>query len=668
MHRILLIFMKCLDRATKTSLASLFFLLAAASAHATIRYEISLAHPEQHLFHVTVRIPVNPVSSDVTVAMPAWTALYQVRDFAYRLRDLHVIPPNGGVTPGPTAGGAPSPQPNAAAGSLPTNGGASLLPMNGGGLKCVPRKLDKQTWRIGAVSSCALTQQSQAAPMLTLQYAIEWDDPGPFSSQLDSDHAFLNFAEVLLYLPDRRAEDVAVRFDDVPASWRAIAELPAPVFFLMPNPSANTVPNSFAAASYDALTDAPVEISKFDELQFDNDGAHFRVAVDAGNTVNGNAAPWDKPALEESLRRITHYELRLMGGSPFKEYTFLFHIGPYAHVGGGGMEHSNSTAIAAPTTQAAVEIAAHEFFHAWNVKRIRPQTLEPVDYTKEQFTRALWFAEGVTSAYASYTLERTGIWSKERFYSDLADQISDLESRPARKWQSAEESSLDAWFEKYGAYNAPDRSVSYYDKGQLLGVLLDLAIRDATDNHKSLDDVLRRMNVEYAQAGKYYDDSAAIRAVVEEVAGKSFEEFFSRYVSGTDDIPYDKFFSIAGLQLNLQSVPSADLGFEESSPFEHAPVVSAVESGGPAEAAGLHEGDVVSSVNGKSVASGGQGLLENAQGGSPLRLRIDRDGEALEVDYTVGTHNEVRAAISESHSADQRQRRIREGVLRSSTD
>jgi predicted metalloprotease with PDZ domain len=651
-HRFPRSFMKFLCRATKASLAALFCLLAAASAHATIRYEISLAHPEQHLFHVTMQIPVNTASSDVTVAMPAWTALYQVRDFAYRLRDLRVVPPaTGGVAPVPTGGGAVSPL---------SNDGAS---------KCVPRKLDKQTWRISAASSCALAQQSQAAPTLTLQYAIEWDDPGPFSSQLDSDHAFLNFAEVLLYLPDRRAEDATVQFTSVPASWRAIAELP-----LAPASSGSGAPTSFAAASYDALVDAPVEISKFDELQFDNDGAHFRVAVDAGNSAsagasgNTSAASWNKSALDEALRRITHYELRLMGGPPFKEYTFLFHIGPYALVGGGGMEHSNSTAIAAPSTEAAIEIAAHEFFHAWNVKRIRPQTLEPVDYTKEQYTRALWFAEGVTSAYASYTLERTGLWSKDRFYSDLADQISDLESRPARKWQSAEESSLDAWFEKYGAYNAPDRSISYYDKGQLLGVLLDLEIRDATGNRKSLDDVLRRMNVEYAQAGKYYDDSAGIRAVIEEVAGKSFEEFFRRYVAGTDDIPYDKFFSIAGLELNLQSVPSADLGFEESAPFEHAPVVSAVESGGPAEAAGLREGDVVSSVNGKSVASGGQGILESAQAGSPLRLRVDRDGEALEVDYTVGTHNEVRAAISESHNADQRQRRIREGLLHGTTD
>jgi predicted metalloprotease with PDZ domain len=200
--------------------------------------------------------------------------------------------------------------------------------------------------------------------------------------------------------------------------------------------------------------------------------------------------------------------------------------------------------------EAAAAIAAHEFFHVWNVKRIRPRTLEPVDYTKEQYTRALWFAEGVTSCYASFALERSGLWSKKQFYDDLALQIGDLQSRAAHTRQSAEESSLDAWLEKYDAYNAPDRSISYYDKGQILGMLLDLAIRDATDNRKSLDDVLRRMNEEYAKKGKFYDDSDGIRVAVEEVAGKSFEDFFGRYVSGIAEIPYNTFLAMAGLELN----------------------------------------------------------------------------------------------------------------------
>jgi predicted metalloprotease with PDZ domain len=273
---------------------------------------------------------------------------------------------------------------------------------------------------------------------------------------------------------------------------------------------------------------------------------------------------WKRVQLEDGLKRITQYELQLMGGAPFDtpqhEYTFIFHIGPDDEVDGGGMEHANSTAIAMSSVDSAIPIAAHEFFHAWNVKRIRPQSLEPVNYTKEQHTRSLWFAEGVTSAYASFALVRTRLWTKYQFYSDLASQIGQLEARPARAWQSAEESSFDAWFEKYDGYNEPDRSISYYNKGQILGVMLDLAIRDATDNHKSLDDVFRLMNAEYAQQGKFYNDDEGIRAAVEEVAGKSFQDFFRHYVAGTVEIPYNDFLGFAGLQVKASASDEDGLG------------------------------------------------------------------------------------------------------------
>jgi len=484
-------------------LAILVFLLAARPSSATIRYQVSLAHPERHIFDVQMTIP-HPANGTI-VALPAWNALYQVRDFAYRVRNVRAV------------------------------GSAS------GNVKYAMRKLDKQTWTIEYPPADQASGQPQD---ILIEYSIEWDDPGPFSTELNPHHAFINLAEILMYVPDRRSEEAIVAFAGEPAEWKVAAELRS-------TPVANGA-DTFTAASYDALVDAPVEVGKFDEFAFDNDGAHFRVVVDAAN--------WNRENLEKALRKITDYELHLMGGPPFEEYTFFVHIGSYASVGGGGMEHANSTAIAAASVDGAIAIAAHEFFHVWNVKRIRPQSLEPVDYTKEQYTRALWFAEGVTNTYAAYTLERTGLYSKSQFYANLAAQIGAVESRPAHEWQSVEESSLDAWFEKYDGYNLPDRSISYYDKGQIVGVLLDLAIRDATDDHKSLDDVLRRMDDEYARQGKFYNDSEGIRAVVEEVAGKSFEDFFRRYVSGVDPIPYNDFLAIAGLQLKTDGAQGTDLG------------------------------------------------------------------------------------------------------------
>jgi predicted metalloprotease with PDZ domain len=483
-------------------LGALSFALA-PPASATIRYEVSLSQPANHIFHVRMEIP--HVATGETIAMPAWNTLYQIRDFAYRVRDVEV--------------------------ERVSNAGAA-------GHFAIARKLDKQDWSLDTATDGSRIAGSGTEDVIT--YAIEWNTPGPFDSQLNAHHAFINLAEILMYLPDRRKENTEVDFEDVPPGWQVTAEL-----------SHGPKEDSFTALSYDALVDAPVEAGNFDEFEFNNDGAHFRAVVDSSD--------WQKGLLRDALQRITGYELKLMGGPPFREYTFIFHIGPYADAGGGGMEHMNSTAIADASTSGAAAIAAHEFFHVWNVKRIRPQTLQPVDYSKEQYTRALWFAEGVTNTYSSYTLERTGLWSRDQFYADLASQIADLESRPARKWQSAEESSLDAWFEKYDAYNQPSRSISYYVKGQILGVMLDLAIRDATDDRKSLDDVMRRMNDEYAKAGRYYDDSAGVLRAVNEVSGKNFGKFFRRYVAGTEEIPYDHFLGIAGLELQLDTAPDGTL-------------------------------------------------------------------------------------------------------------
>jgi predicted metalloprotease with PDZ domain len=588
----------------RTILIASLVLFLAGSAQATIRYEISLAHREDH--SLLVKMTFTAANRDVVAALPAWNALYQVRDFAYRVQSPElVLTSEKGLPTGHTA-----------------------------------EKLDKQTWLL-----CRCSSPDGFQTAVSFSYRIQWDDPGPFHTQLNNHHAFLNFAEVLTYLPDRRAEDVEVTFIAVPPDWRVIAELPAG-----PNP------NSFTAPSYDALVDAPVEAGKFEEFDFDSGGAHFRVAVDAKE--------WKKSALEDSLRRITGYELKLMDGPPFKEYTFIFHIGSYSEAGGGGMEHANSTAISSSSQEGALAIAAHEFFHAWNVKRIRPQSLEPVDYTKEQYTRALWFAEGITSTYGSYALERSGIWTKDQFLNDLAEQVCTLDSRPARFWQSVEESSFDTWFDKYDAYNRPERSISYYNKGQILGVILDLSIRDATDNHKSLDDVMRRMNDEYAKQGKFYNDSEGVRAFVEEVSGKNYEQFFRNYISGLTEIPYNDYLSVAGLQLKKETHVSADLGFWPG----RAPAgisVSAVEPGSNADAAGIQVGDILVKLNDQDIS---RSLIRSLSPGQSVKLRIRRNGEEREFSYALGSREDNRCAISESPGASVRQLRIREGLIRGTTN
>ncbi|MGB8850098.1 MAG: PDZ domain-containing protein [Candidatus Acidiferrales bacterium] len=599
-----------IPKLSRPILLIVFLLLVPHATRATIRYRISLAHSEEHLFHVTVQISKAPLGT--VVAIPAWNALYEIRDFGYRVRNVEACVVHGEGQHAERIG---------------------------------VRKLDKQTWQLGEPGAAA----SGSDGNLSISYTIEWDDPGPFDSQLNAQHAFVNFAEVLMYLPDRRAEESVVQFIDVPAGWKIAAQLPA-----------GPAPNEFVAQSYDLLVDAPAEAGKFDSFTFADAGAHFRVVVDGKS--------WDRFGLEEGLHKIVAYELRLMGGAPYAEYTFFLHIGPYTEVGGGGMEHANCTAIGGASQPEILQIAAHEFFHAWNVKRIRPQTLQPVDYTKEQWTRALWFAEGVTSTYGSFALLRSGIWNKGQFYSDLAEEIRRLQNRPAHSWQSAEESSLDTWLDKYTAYNSPQRSISYYNKGQILGDLLDLAIRDATDNRKSLDDVMRTMNSEFAMRGRYYNDSADIRATVEQISGKSFDDFFRRYVSGVDEIPYDEFLSAAGLHLKETPRTEAGLGFSRSRGTGGNWLVARVESGSDAEKAGLRDGDEVLAIDGEKPPRNLDGWLRGHAPGDTVTLRVRREGQERNVPIVLGSHEIQDSSVDEIENANPRQLRIRDGFLHGTTD
>lgn len=592
-------------------LGLLLTLSCAPAAPATITYRISLEHPEQHVFHVTM--VVRNVTGDLTVQIPAWTALYQIRDFSHHVQQVEAFTETGG--------------------SLTENAKSLRI-----------EKIDKQTWRVAGDSSRSRD--------VTIRYATYWDDPGPFGTQLSASHAFINPAMILMYAPNRRGEDALVNFANVPGGWRWISS--APVLVQRVGPVQIT---SIVVSSYEQLTDSPIEIGKFEEFALP-DLPDIRVIVHGDN--------WDKERMQDELTKICRYEVALMGGAPFKNYTFLYHIGRAAAGGGGGMEHADSTAISIPSDQFLANVSAHEFFHLWNVKRIRPASLDPVDYTKEQYTRALWFAEGVTSTYASYTLERTGIWKKQQFYDDLAGQISELERRPANRWQSAEQSSLDTWLEKYALYNQPDFSVSYYTKGQILGVLLDLLIRDRTDGARSLDDMMRAMNTEFAKRNKPYRDSLDIRLAAEQVAGGSFEDFFARYVAGAEPLPYEQTLGLAGLELHKTERKRPVLGFYYERDGAGNYFVRDVDPGSGAAGVGLQPNDVILSWNGGEPPRRAERWLREHQAGETLRLKVRRAGNEQELQIRLGEASELYFQIAESAQATEKARRIREGWLRDS--
>ncbi len=391
------------------------------------------------------------------------------------------------------------------------------------GAKEALTRVDLYTWRSGA----------RPCVSLALRYVVNVTGPPPFSSALDGTHAFLNFATLLFYLPNERGRAVRVRLL-VPAEWKVASLLEEGA-------------DGFAAANYDLLADSPVEAGQFQDYSYSQSGATYRVVVHA------DAKDYSADRLLASLSRITATETALMRDVPFARYTFILHFP--REEGGGGMEHRNGTAITVRAGQlrehleALEDTAAHEFFHLWNVKRIRPQRLEPIDYIQGNDTRDLWFCEGVTSTYGALVLLRAGLISRQTFYGRLGTAIEMLESRPARSYQSVEESGLEAWFEKYNDYLRPERSISYYNKGELLGYLLDLALRHASGNGAGLDDVMRRLNEDFARQGRYFTD-ADLRRVMAQTAPafSGIDAFFQDYVSGTRELDYDTYLNYAGLE------------------------------------------------------------------------------------------------------------------------
>ena len=406
---------------------------------------------------------------------------------------------------------------------------------------------------------------------------------------------------------------------------------------------------NFHAENYDRLVDSPVEIGTFQESDFDESGGHFRVIFDA------DPADYDAQTIVADLHRIVAAAISWMNDRPFDTYTFFYHFprGP----GGGGMEHAYSTAIELSAEamkqnlDALTSVSAHEFFHLWNVKRIRPQSLEPIDYTKENFTRALWFSEGVTSTAEGIIQLRAGLLDERQYLDRLSDEITELERRPAHLTQSAEDSSMDAWLEGFSYYRRPERSISYYNKGELLGMLLDLAVRDSSAGRASLREVLQWMNANYAKKGLFFDDSNGVRQAAEAVSHADLASFFTNYVAGTEEIPWDDFLRSVGLRVEAETITVADPGFIASRNFGGPMSVVAVTPDSEAQRAGLQVGDTIVELLGKPAGQESRQELARLNPGDWLSVKVQsrRAGER-QLKWKVGSRQEVRLRSKRSRS------------------
>jgi predicted metalloprotease with PDZ domain len=550
-----------------------------------LAYRVRIERPATHLVEIEIDVR-NVGTSTLDFAMPAWSpGRYAIYDFAKNVQEFEATGADG-----------------------------ELLPWS---------QPDKQTWRV----------EARGASEIRIRYRVFGNDLNGSFSQIDATHANLNGASIYMYVIGHKPDPVELTVE-APSGWKIISGY-----------ALSTDQSSFQATSYDRLIDTPLEISRAVTVkEFTDHGKTFRLAVHDYATDAGQRASQIQK-LTDGVKKIVATYMGMMPAPDFDHYTFLLHFAPDISAG-DGMEHLNSTQIIVSQLLSdggideALLDASHEFFHLWNVKRLRPAALGPFDYTREDYTLSLWFAEGISTYYSYLTMLRAGLWTPDDLYEHLAGEVQTLETEPGRKLMSAESSSFHAWFydrsPQIQETNFANSTISYYNKGALLGLLLDLEIRERTGGQKSLDDVLRLMYGRFYAAaqqtyylpGRGYEESDILQAL-NEASGSDFSEFFKRCVQGTDALPYSETLAKVGLALKTSVPPGAapSLGALVM-PAATGLQITHVLPGGAADRAGLSRDDLLVSVDNFSLAT------------ASLDDRLKIYPPAAEVPFTVQRHGE----------------------------
>jgi predicted metalloprotease with PDZ domain len=400
-------------------------------------------------------------------------------------------------------------------------------------------------------------------------------------------------------------------------------------------------PNTFSAPDFDLLYDCPTMFGNFEQLHFDVKGVPHTIVLE------GIPAGIDRNKIAADFKTIVTTATELIGDIPYKHYTFLC-IGK----GAGGVEHltsaamlSNGEGLVTPQGYRGwLGFASHEYFHTFNVKRIRPIALGPFDYDRENYTNMLWVSEGFTSYFSSLVLERAGLTSRDQYLNSLSNGMARLENASAHLFQSAAQSSMDTWITGgrgggSGDENAVNTTISYYSKGSSLGPVLDLKIRNETNNQKSLDTVMRTLYKEFYQEKKRGFTDDEFREVCERIAGTSLAEFFD-YVYTTKDVDFAKYYQYAGLKLDteLRARPGAYLGADMAN---NGNTISRVEVDSPARAGGLSAQDQILAVDGSPMGNRKlDDILKTKKSGDTVKLMVARANEIEEINVVLGTKME----------------------------
>ena len=601
------------------------------AARPPLRYRIRASHPEAHLYEVELTVPA-PDPEGQRFSLPAWIpGSYLIREFARNVVRIRARSARRAVA---------------------------------------LEKIEKHTWQAGRCEG-----------PLTLTYEVYAWDLSVRGAHLDTTHGFFNGPSVFLRVEGQADAPCHVEIErpQGPAyrRWRvATAMTPA-------GARAHGF-GTYAAADYDELIDHPVEMGEFSLVAFRAHGVPHEVAITGRHDA-------DLRRLGRDMQRLTEHHIAFFGlPAPMRRYLFLVTA---VGEGYGGLEHRASTALLCSRhdlPRAGVDaqddryrtflgLASHEYFHAWNVKRIKPAAFSPYDLTRENYTRLLWAFEGITSYYDDLALVRCGLITREQYLTGLARTMTTVERGSGRRKQSLADASYDAWIKYYRQdENAPNALVSYYTKGALVALALDLTVRKATAGRRSLDHVMRALWREHGLRDRGVGEDE-FEALAERVTGVRLQAFFERALRSTADLPLPVLLREFGVGSSLHAAQSnADRGGGRP-PAAAAPrlVLGAridaagadvklgqVFDDGAAQRAGLAAGDVLIALNGLRVTPGNwEQLLGRYRAGTSVRATAFRRDELIERTLRLRSAPRDTYALWIDTQAKPAQRRLLDGWL-----
>ena len=558
---------------------------ALAAAPPEIAFTVGMSKPWTHLLEVQVSVKWDQMPEALDLKMPVWTpGSYLIREYARHVQDFDVK--------------------NSAGGELAW------------------QKTSKNTW----------TVKTNGAKEIKATYRVYANELTVRTNEVNSEHAFWNNAATLMFVKGQLAAPSTITVNPY-GDWKIATGLP----------QAAGSKNTFKAPNFDVLFDSPFEVSNFTEFDFTVEGKPHRLVFSG----EGN---YDGPEIAAEVTKIVEQAYKIFGELPYENYTFIVNLR-----GGGGLEHLNSTALQfnrwgfKPQARLTgfLGLVAHEYFHAFNVKRIRPDALGPFDYENENYTRLLWVAEGGTEYYSGLLLLRAGLISPQEYLAGKADSIRRLEAIPGRFEQSLEYSSFDAWIKYYRQdENSVNNQISYYDKGELVNMMLDLKIREASKGTKSLDDVMRALYNDFYKQGKNYTP-ADYQHLAEVAAGVSLDDFFSKYVRGTAEVDWNSFLNGIGLEIKKSGGGKPYLGAQLAETNGNL-TVRAIPAGSPAYEQGLNTGDQIVAVDGyRATNSFLSTWTANKKVGDKIKLTIFRFDKLRDIEITLGADPQKMYSISQ---------------------